>query len=131
MILKEEKVFAARRLMTKSNGGLWEFPGGKIEPGEKPEAALEREIFEEFGIHPKVHSLFSHTEYHQENGIIELMIYRCSWSEDPKHGTDHDKWGYYSPEELLSMDLSPADEPAAQKMVQIIRERRPKSPLSQ
>ena len=48
IIYKGDKFLIAQRNLKKSQGGLWEFPGGKIEPGESREEALKREIFEEF-----------------------------------------------------------------------------------
>ena len=48
IIYKGDKFLIAQRNLKKSQGGLWEFPGGKIEPGESKEEALKREIFEEF-----------------------------------------------------------------------------------
>ena len=52
IIYKDDKFLIAQRNLKKAQGGLWEFPGGKIEPGEKNEDALKREIREEFKILP-------------------------------------------------------------------------------
>ena len=54
IIYKGEKFLIAQRNLKKSQGGLWEFPGGKIEPGESKEEALKREIYEEFHAEIKV-----------------------------------------------------------------------------
>ena len=48
IIYRGDKFLIAQRNLKKSQGGLWEFPGGKIEPGESREEALKREIYEEF-----------------------------------------------------------------------------------
>ena len=54
IIYKGDKFLIAQRNLKKSQGGLWEFPGGKIEPGESKEEALKREIYEEFRAEIKV-----------------------------------------------------------------------------
>ena len=54
IIYKGDKFLIAQRNLKKSQGGLWEFPGGKIEPGETKEEALKREIYEEFRAEIKV-----------------------------------------------------------------------------
>ena len=54
IIYKDDKFLIAQRNLKKSQGGLWEFPGGKIEPGETREDALKREIYEEFRAEIKV-----------------------------------------------------------------------------
>lgn len=54
IIYKDDKFLIAQRNLKKSQGGLWEFPGGKIESGESKEEALKREIFEEFRAEIKV-----------------------------------------------------------------------------
>ena len=48
-IIENNKLLAAKRSEGRSLGGYWEFPGGKINEGETPEEALQREVFEEFG----------------------------------------------------------------------------------
>ncbi|WP_152354028.1 NUDIX domain-containing protein [Brachybacterium subflavum] len=54
IIVRDGLVFAARRSPERSAGGLWEFPGGKVEPGETPQEALVRELREELGVRVEV-----------------------------------------------------------------------------
>ena len=70
IIYKDNKFLIAQRNLKKSQGGLWEFPGGKIEPGETREDALKREIYEEFRAEIKVRRI--------SNGIgTSLSRERC------------------------------------------------------
>jgi len=58
--------------------GYWEFPGGKCEPGEPPEAAALRECFEETGLRVKVERLRHSTRYRYPHGLVELHFYDCT-----------------------------------------------------
>lgn len=59
-------------------GGLWEFPGGKLEPGETPESALARELIEELDITAEVDDLYHVTDYVYASGLtVRLLFYHC------------------------------------------------------
>ncbi len=73
----EGRVLACQRPAEKAQGGKWEFPGGKIEPGEAPEAALIREIGEELGCRIKVGSACPVVEYHYPGFSVRLMPFLC------------------------------------------------------
>jgi 8-oxo-dGTP diphosphatase len=57
--------------------GVWEFPGGKCEPGETPEHATARECLEEVGVAVKVERLRATIVHHYEHGLVELSFYDC------------------------------------------------------
>jgi len=63
--------------------GRWEFPGGKCEPGESPEAATARECLEEVGVEVVVGALFHQVVQRYPHGLIELHYYRCSTDGEP------------------------------------------------
>jgi len=82
------RVLMQRRPFGKHHGGLWEFPGGKLEPGETPIGALVREIDEELGIDldpADIRPLGFATRDHADDGpAIVLLLYSCrTWSGDP------------------------------------------------
>lgn len=112
VIVRDGLVFAARRNPERSAGSLWEFPGGKVEPGEKPTEALHRELAEELGVEVHVGGLASRHTTPVGSAVIDLA---CYWTEllsdAPKTSTDHDQMGWFTPEELAELDWSPADVP--------------------
>ncbi|GAB3556296.1 (deoxy)nucleoside triphosphate pyrophosphohydrolase [Spelaeicoccus albus] len=112
IMTRDGKIFAARRNPDRSAGGLWEFPGGKIERAEQPEAALRREVDEELGIRVRVGALASRHTTTVGTALIDLACYWAQLgSDDPKSSTDHDEMGWFTPEQLYSLKWSPADVP--------------------
>jgi 8-oxo-dGTP diphosphatase len=107
----------ARRKPEKSMGGFWEFPGGKVEPGEVPILALERELLEELGLTVTVGGKLGETI----TGIapeILLEFYECELpSRIEVQSTDHDLIVWLPREELLSLEWAPADLPFVQQLV--------------
>lgn len=112
VIVHDGLVFAARRSPERSAGSLWEFPGGKVEPGERPTDALHRELAEELGVEVHVRDLASRHTTPVGSAVIDLA---CYWTEllsdAPTTSTDHDQMGWFTPEELAELNWSPADVP--------------------
>lgn len=112
IIVRNGLVFAARRSPERSAGGLWEFPGGKVEPGEQPTGALHRELVEELGVQVQVGELASRHTTAVGSALIDLA---CYWAElqsvTPTASTDHDQMGWFAPQELATLEWSPADVP--------------------
>lgn len=107
------RVLVQRRPEGKPMAGLWEFPGGKVEPGETPEAALIRELHEELGIETWGSCLapaaFASEPLGQRHLILLLYVCR-KWRGIPeaRHATEL-RW--VRPLELHGLDMPPADRP--------------------
>ncbi|MFC0673165.1 (deoxy)nucleoside triphosphate pyrophosphohydrolase [Brachybacterium hainanense] len=110
IIVREGLIFAARRAAERSAGGLWEFPGGKVEPGEVPQEALRRELREELGIDVRVGELAARYTTPVGTELIDLACYWAELTSDtPVTSTDHDRIGWFEVEELAGLEWSPAD----------------------
>lgn len=107
------RVLVAQRPEGKEHAGLWEFPGGKIEPGESPESALVRELAEELGIAVDPASLSPLTFGSESRGRrhLLLLLYRCTaWDGEPR-AIDAAAIRWVAPAELAALDMPPADRP--------------------
>jgi len=109
----DRRVLIAQRPASKSLGGLWEFPGGKLEAGESPEAALIRELEEELGILTKTACLAPLAfASHAYDGFHLLMpLYVCrKWQGQPQ-ALEHDALKWVRPQALRDYEMPPADAP--------------------
>jgi 8-oxo-dGTP diphosphatase len=71
----QQRVLITRRALSASSGGLWEFPGGKLEAGEQPTAALIREIKEEVGLDILGYDYLGEVRYVYKHQPISLLVY--------------------------------------------------------
>ena len=110
VLFRDGRVLIARRPPGKHLAGKWEFPGGKIEAGETPEAALRREMHEEFGIEVAVGSFIAAQIHDYGVKRIELLAYRVHHVSGEFEPHDHDAMEWVSPRDLRSHDMAPADE---------------------
>lgn len=109
----DDRVLVAQRPAGKSLAGLWEFPGGKIEPGETPEAALARELAEELGITvaesalaPLTFVSHAYADFH-----LVMLLYACRhWTGVP-HGQQGQPLGWETAGALSGLPMPPADVP--------------------
>ena len=108
---KDGKIIIAQRKSSDHLSGKWEFPGGKIEPGETPEACLARELKEEFDIGVAIGEYLGSSVHHYDHISIELMAYRASWVSGAISMNDHKAFRWVTVDELVSYDFAPADVP--------------------
>jgi len=79
LVFRDGKLLIARRPPRAHLGGLWEFPGGKREPGESYEQCLRRELAEELGIEVQVHDLVEALTHEYPDRSVPLRFFRCRW----------------------------------------------------
>ena len=115
-IIKDGKVFSARRGNSGKTAFKWEFPGGKINPGESPEQALARELFEELSINVKVHELIYQVVDEYEDVILHIDTYRCELLSGTPTLSEHIALAWSNKEELDRLEFSPADDPVLAKI---------------
>ena len=110
-ILHNGRCLVARRAPHVSNPGDWEFPGGKVEPDETPEAALEREIAEELGLVIKSRSFLGRGQSESGGRRIILDVFAAELQHGALQMTDHDEIRWVGPQDLASLNWAAADLP--------------------
>jgi len=113
LIDPDGRVLIAQRPPGKSMAGLWEFPGGKVEPGERPEQSLIRELKEELGIAVKEECLAPLTFASHLYPVFHLLmpLYVCRRWEGFVKAQEGQQLKWVRPNELRNFPMPPADEP--------------------
>lgn len=105
----EGKILITQRNLKKSQGGLWEFPGGKIEKGETREEAIIREIKEELTIEINVESYLGEKVFEYPEKSINLIALNCRVKSGNIYLTEHEEARWVEKAELNSFEFAPAD----------------------
>ena len=108
IIQKENKILATKRGYGEFIN-MWEFPGGKIEPGETKEEALIREIKEELNIEINVEKFAIDIEYQYPNFYLFMSCFMCSIKEGSIELLEHNDGKWITKEELNTLNWLPAD----------------------
>jgi 8-oxo-dGTP diphosphatase len=119
ILQREGRLLIGRRLRGKREALKWEFPGGKLEPGELPEAGLARELLEELGIVVQVEGPVGSSHHDYPWGSLELLAYRVIHVGGAMTLHDHEEVRWVLPAELDAYDFAAADLP----IVRLIRAR--------
>ena len=107
------RILLAQRPEGKQLAGLWEFPGGKVEPGETPEETLIRELDEELGITTKIPCLapLTFASHTYDDFHLLMPLYVCRRFEGTAHGREGQAIKWVRPKALREYPMPPADEP--------------------
>jgi mutator protein MutT len=108
VIEREGRILIARRHGGSHLGGLWEFPGGKRQPGETPEAALVREIREELDAAVTVGELLDDVEWAYPEKTVRLLFFRCALDDEPR-AAEGQEIAWVAPADLDRYEFPPAD----------------------
>ncbi len=116
------RVLLAQRPPGKTMAGLWEFPGGKIEDGERPEETLIRELKEELGISvkeaclaPLTFASHAYPDFH-----LLMPLYVCRRWEETVSATESQRLAWVKPNRLRDYDMPPADVPLVSHLIALL-----------
>ena len=115
---RQGRYLACRRPRGKHLGGLWEFPGGKVDPGEAPERALVRELYEELGNEVPVGSALAAVAWKYDLGEIRLLPYFCTMRDDQTpRAIEHEALIWCAPENFGTLSWAAADLPVLDQIL--------------
>lgn len=115
-IVRNNKVFSCQRGNKGKTAFKWEFPGGKIDPGETPKQALARELREELSIKVKVQELITSIIDEYEDVILHIDTYKCVLMEGEPILSEHIAMQWSDKNELDKLQFSSADKPTLEKI---------------
>jgi len=111
LIFHQGRYLITRRKAGTHLGGLWEFPGGKREPGESLQACLRRELREELGVEITTPARFHVVRHDYPDKRVELHFFRCTIQGGHGRAVDGEDLRWVTPNELTKFEFPPADGP--------------------
>jgi 8-oxo-dGTP diphosphatase len=118
IIRQNGRFLITRRRMGDHLGGLWEFPGGKLEAGETLVGCLHRELREELGIEVTAPSLYRTIRHSYPEKTVELHFFRCELKAGEPQKLDCEDFRWATITELRSYEFPPADRPLIEALEQ-------------
>ena len=116
ILIHQGHILIARRPRGDQLAGYWEFPGGKLEKGETPQACLQRELYEEFGIRTRIGPFIDQNEYHYDHIAVRLLFYRAELESGDLQPTVHDAVRWVTPTQMGRYRFAPADRPIVARL---------------
>lgn len=118
IVLRDDgKMLICQRGDGRALAGMWEFPGGKVEPGESPQQALVRELREELGIEVRVGLALGEVDWTYPWARLQLMPFLCSLEEGTLEMREHQALCWIEPTEWSRFAWAPADEPVCRELL--------------
>ena len=119
IIIKDGQIFATQRGYGEFQG-WWEFPGGKMEPGETPQKALRREILEELDAEIEIGELLDTVEWDYPAFHLTMHCFLCTLISESMHLNEHEDADWLSADTLYSVKWLPADEGLIPKIAGVL-----------
>ena len=117
VIVKDGLCLITRRAPGQNLAGFWEFPGGKLEPGETAAQCLRRELREELSISIAVGDFIAESRFGYPSGSIHLLAYAARWESGTLTLSVHDAYAWVDAGKLLDYRYPPADAPILQAII--------------
>jgi mutator protein MutT len=117
LIERDGKILLARRKAGKHMGNRWEFPGGKVKPGESPQQALSRELEEELGIEARIGAYLGSARFADGRVDLEILLYRAEHFSGTLTLREHEAIAWVDPGDLETYDLADSDRELVQRIV--------------
>ena len=117
LICRDNRFLICQRPAHKARGLLWEFVGGKVEPGESGAEALARECREELGIDLQVGEVFTEVTHAYPDLTVHLTLYLAKISKGEPQKLEHNDIKWISPSEISNFEFCPADKEILEKII--------------
>ena len=119
LIWDKNKFMICQRPAHKARGLLWEFVGGKVEPGETKEQALIRECQEELAVSLSVSDVFMDVVHEYPDITVHLTLFNATISDGTPQKLEHNDIKWIKPKEIPNYDFCPADEEILKKIIEV------------
>ena len=121
LIWQGDKFMICQRPAHKARGLLWEFVGGKVEPGETKEQALIRECREELAVTLDVGEVFMDVTHEYPDLTVHLTLFNATIAEGELQKLEHNDIQWITPSEILNYEFCPADEEILAKICEVYK----------